>query len=115
LKKQKKKGILHYRDIGISSLFLHHPSEEIDSFLRETFSHLWTGQENNDELLYTLFTYIQNNRSMNSTAKELHIHSNTLYHRIKKIEDILDMNFSHYEDYLKVQLEVYLYKTFLVH
>jgi DNA-binding PucR family transcriptional regulator len=52
---------------------------------------------------------------MTSTARELHIHANTLYHRIKKIEDILDMDFSDYEDYLKVQLAVYLYKTFLVH
>ncbi|MFJ8257147.1 helix-turn-helix domain-containing protein [Peribacillus asahii] len=112
LKNQKKKGILHYRDIGISILFLHHPPEEIHSFLRETFSLLWTSQEKKDELLHTLFAYIQNNRSMTSTAKELHIHTNTLYHRIKKIEDILDMDFSHYEDYLKVQLAVYLYKTF---
>ncbi|MDQ0999737.1 sugar diacid utilization regulator [Neobacillus niacini] len=112
LKKQKKKGILHYRDIGISRLFLQHPPEEINSFLRETFSLLWTGQEKKDDLLHTLFTYVQNNRSMTSTAKELHIHANTLYHRIKKIEDILDMDFSHFEDYLKVQLAVYLYKTF---
>ncbi|MFB5281048.1 helix-turn-helix domain-containing protein [Peribacillus sp. Hz7] len=112
LKNQKKKGVLHYRDIGISILFLNHSPEEINSFLRETFSLLWTSQEKKDELLHTLFAYIQNNRSMTSTAKELHIHTNTLYHRIKKIEDILDMDFSHYEDYLKVQLAVYLYKTF---
>ncbi|MFF2589168.1 helix-turn-helix domain-containing protein [Peribacillus butanolivorans] len=112
LKKQKKKGILHYRDIGISRLFLHHPPEEINSFLRETFSLLWTGQEKMDELLHTLFTYIQSNRSMTSTSKELHIHANTLYHRIKKIEDILDMDFNDHEDYLKVHLAVYLYKTF---
>ena len=115
LKKQKKKGLLHYKDIGISTLFLHHPPEEINSFLRETFSLLWTSQEKKDELLPTLFTYIQNNRSMTSTAKELYIHTNTLYHRIKKIEDILDLDFNQYEDYLRVQLAVYLYKTFLPH
>ena len=110
LKKQNEKGILHYRDIGISRLFLHHPPEEIDSFLSETFSLLWTDQEKNSELLHTLFTYIQNNRSMSTTAKELHIHANTLYHRIKKMEDMLKIDFSHYEDYLKVQLAVYLSK-----
>lgn len=115
LKKQKKKGLLHYSDIGISTLFLHHPPEEINSFLQETFSLLWTSPEKKDELFHTIFAYIQNNRSMTSTAKELHIHTNTLYHRIKKIEDILDMNFNDYEDYLKVQLAVYLYKTFSVH
>lgn len=113
LKKQNKRGILHYKDIGISRLFLHHPPEEINLFLRETFSSLWTSQGKKDELLHTLFTYIQNNRSMASTAKELHIHTNTLYHRIKKIEDLLDLDFNNYEDYLKVQLAFYLYNTFL--
>lgn len=115
LKKQKKKGFLHYKDIGISALFLNHPLEEIHAFLQETFSILWTNKEKKEELLHTLFTYIQNNRSMASTAKELHIHTNTLYHRIKKIEDILDMDFNNFEDYLKVQLAVYLYKTFIIH
>ncbi|WP_411740157.1 helix-turn-helix domain-containing protein [Peribacillus sp. S4] len=111
LKKQKEKGIVHYRDIGISRLFLHHPPEEINLFLSETFSLLWIDQEKHCELLHTLFTYVQNNRSMTATAKDLHIHANTLYHRIKKIEDILKMDFSHFENYLKVQLAVYLYKT----
>ncbi|WP_227939518.1 helix-turn-helix domain-containing protein [Alkalihalobacillus deserti] len=115
LRKQKEKGIIHYKKIGISSFFLDRSPAEIDAFLRETFSQLWTDQEKNDELIHTLFTYIQNNRSMTFTAKELHIHTNTLYHRIKKIEDILDLDFNHYEDYLKVQLGFYLFKTFLEH
>ena len=113
VKKQKKKGLLHYKDIGISTLFLHHPAEEISSYLNETFSVLWTNQETNADLLHTLFTYIENNRSMAATAKELHIHTNTLYHRIKKIEELLKVDFNHYEDYLKVLLGVYLYNTFL--
>lgn len=113
LRKRKEKGIIHYKDIGISSFFLNHSSAEIDAFLRETFSELWTDQEKNNEYIQTLFTYIQNNRSMTLTAKELHIHTNTLYHRIKKIEHILDLDFNHYEDYLKVQLGFYLFKTFL--
>ncbi|RHW39838.1 GAF domain-containing protein [Lysinibacillus yapensis] len=112
LKKQKKQGLLNYRDIGISTLFLNHSLEEIDAFLQETFSILWTNRENKEELLHTLFVYIKNNRSMTATAKQLHIHTNTLYHRIKKIEEILDLDFNHYEDYLKVQLAVYLYYTF---
>jgi sugar diacid utilization regulator len=110
LKKQKKKGVLHYRDIGISRLFLHHHTEEIEVFLQETFSSLWT---EHSELLETLITYVQNNRSMNITAKELHIHTNTLYNRIKKMEEILELDFNQFEDYLKVQLAVYLYKTFI--
>lgn len=112
LKKQKKKGVFHFHEIGIGRLFLHHHSSEIESFLAETFSLLWTDQEKYKELLYTLINYVHNNASMAVTAKGLHIHPNTLYHRIKKIEDILEVDFDNYEDYLKVQLAVYLYHNF---
>jgi GAF domain-containing protein len=112
LKKQNKKGVFHFREMGIGRLFLHHQSNEIESFLAETFSLLWTDQEKYKELLYTLISYVHNNGSMAVTAKGLHIHPNTLYHRIKKIEDILKVDFDNYEDYLKVQLAVYLNNSF---
>jgi sugar diacid utilization regulator/GAF domain-containing protein len=112
LKKQNKKGVFHFHEMGIGRLFLHHHSSEIESFLAETFSLLWTDQKKYKELLYTLINYIHNNGSMVVTAKGLHIHTNTLYHRIKKIEDILGIDFDNYEDYLKVQLAVYLYNSF---
>lgn len=112
MKKQNKKGILHFREMGISRLFLHHQISEIESFLAETFSLLWTEQEKYQELLYTLISYIHNNGSMAVTAKGLHIHPNTLYQRLKKIEDILEIDLDSFEDYLKVQLAVYLYNSF---
>jgi sugar diacid utilization regulator/putative methionine-R-sulfoxide reductase with GAF domain len=112
LKKQKQKGVLFFHEMGIARLFLHHQSSEIESFLAETFSLLWTNQEKYQELLFTLISYIHNKASMQATAKGLHIHPNTLYHRIKKIEDILKLDFSNFEDYLKVQLAVYLYQSF---
>ncbi|PWT95800.1 MAG: polyketide synthase regulator [Bacteroidetes bacterium] len=111
LKKQNKKGVYHFRELGIGRLFLNHQSSEIESFLAEAFSLLWTDQEKYQELLYTLISYVQNNASMVVTAKVLHIHPNTLYHRIKKIEDILELDFGNYEDFLKVQLAVYLYNS----
>ncbi|TCP20769.1 GAF domain-containing protein [Scopulibacillus darangshiensis] len=114
LKKQNNKGVLHYKDIGISRLFLHHHSEEITSYLHETFSLLWTEQDENSELLHTMVMYVQNNRSMTLTAKDLHIHTNTLYNRIKKIEKLVELDFNNYEDYLKMELAVYLYKAFVV-
>ncbi|WP_028783891.1 helix-turn-helix domain-containing protein [Thalassobacillus devorans] len=112
LKKQNKKGVLHYRDIGISRLFINHPPEDIDMFLHETLAPLWTEGDKHSDLFHTLCTYVQNNRSMAVTAKDLHIHTNTLYHRIKKIEELLNITLNEYKDYLKVQLSVYLYQTF---
>lgn len=97
--------------MGLVSFFLNHPQEEIHSFLRETFSVLWTVEENRI-LLQTLFVYIENIRSVSDSAKELHIHPNTLYNRLSKIEEILDIDLNNFEDYLQVQLAVYLYKTY---
>ncbi|EKN66561.1 transcriptional regulator [Neobacillus bataviensis LMG 21833] len=112
LKKQSKNGVFHFREIGIARLFLNHQSSEIESFLAETFSLLWTDQEKYQDLLATLISYVQHNRSMVSTAKALHIHTNTLYHRIKKIEDLIGADYDNFEDYLRVQLAVYLYNVF---
>lgn len=114
LKKQNKKGIFHFREKGIVRLFLNHQSSEIESFLAGTLSLLWWDQEKHQQLLATLISYVQHNRSMVSTAKALHIHTNTLYHRIKKIEDLIGADFDSYEDYLEVQLAVYLYNLFYI-
>jgi hypothetical protein len=114
LKKQNKKGVFHFREMGIGQLFLNHQSSEIESFLSGALSPLWTDQEKHQELLATLMSYVHHNRSMVSTAKALHIHTNTLYHRIKKIEDLIGADFDSYEDYLKVQLAVYLYNVFYI-
>ncbi|MGP3560477.1 helix-turn-helix domain-containing protein [Geobacillus sp. BK01] len=112
LKKQNKKGVFHFHEMGIGRLFLHHHPSEMESFLSETLSLLWTDQETYQELLHTLISYVQSGRSMSATAKKLHIHPNTLYHRIKKIEGLLGLDFDNYEDYLSVQLAVYLYSRF---
>ncbi|KAA9017681.1 GAF domain-containing protein [Niallia endozanthoxylica] len=112
LKRQNKKGVFYFHEMGIGRLFLNHLPSEIESFLAETFSLLWTDQGKYKELLYTLINYVHNNGSMVVTAKNLHIHPNTLYHRIKRIEDILKVDFDNFEDYLKVQLAVYLYHSF---
>jgi len=112
LKRQNKKGVFHFHEMGVRRLFLHHHPSEIESFLSETFSVLWTERETYRELWKTLISYVENSRSMALTAKQLHIHPNTLYHRIKKMEDMLKIDFNNYEDDLKIRLAVYLYHHF---
>ncbi|PJN90457.1 PucR family transcriptional regulator [Bacillus sp. mrc49] len=56
----------------------------------------------------TLLAYIHNDRSASITAKQLHIHVNTLYQRIKKIEEKLNVSLSTPDDLLKIQLACFL-------
>ncbi|MFD2922275.1 helix-turn-helix domain-containing protein [Halobacillus naozhouensis] len=104
-------GIIRYEDIGLNRLFLNQSTEEIEQFINETFSPLSTANEKHKELEKTLFTYIELNRSANKTAEHLHIHINTLYQRLKKIEDVLRVDLRDNEDLLEIQLACHLKKS----
>ena len=49
---------------------------------------------------------------MTKTAQKLYIHTNTLYQRLKKVEDYLHISLKKPEDLLQVQLACYLKNNF---
>ncbi|GGA29205.1 helix-turn-helix domain-containing protein [Psychrobacillus lasiicapitis] len=102
------KTIINYRDIGINRLFIQQPIDDLNSFINEVFNPLQTDRDYTLDLEQTLVTYIENNRQATQTAKLLHIHVNTLYQRLKRIEEKLQVSFSNSEDILKLQLACYL-------
>jgi len=61
------------------------------------------------ELKETIQSWCQNNFSVQETARVLHIHRNTLYYRIHKIENLYDCSMRNFtrmmELYLAIQLE----------
>jgi sugar diacid utilization regulator len=101
-------GMIQYSEIGVNRLFLNQSTEEIKSFRQEVFGPLNTAKAQNSDLENTLLSYIENDRSVLQTAKKLHIHTNTLYHRLKKIEELLHLSLHEPEDILKIQLACYL-------
>lgn len=107
LTSRQNSGIIQFSDIGINRLFLNQSSDELDSFLQEIFSPL------SSILEQTLITYIQTNRSAVKTAELLHIHINTFYQRLKKIEELLEMSLEEPENMLKIQLACHLHESFI--
>ena len=70
--------------------------------------------KNSDGLLLTLETLVKNNFSYEKTSKNLFIHRNTLYQRIKRIESIIHMPFKDINTSVILQLGVIIgeiYKT----
>lgn len=98
-------GMIQYAEMGINRLFLNHHPEELQQFTDEVLSPLLSYSQDLEE---TLLVYMHNNRSAAKTAASLHIHINTLYQRIKKIEEILEISFDDPDMVLKIQLACYL-------
>ncbi|WP_029270547.1 helix-turn-helix domain-containing protein [Virgibacillus alimentarius] len=112
--KRNSTEITCYGDIGLDRLFLHHSSQEIDQFIDDTFSRFSPNNTHDKELEKTLMTYVDLNHSASRTAKALHIHINTFYQRLNKIEDLLELDLNNSEDVLKIQLACYLKKSQMI-
>ncbi|UQZ82970.1 Purine catabolism regulatory protein [Paenibacillus konkukensis] len=99
-------GLLSYSEIGINRLFIHQPEEELHTFIYEVFGPLRS--QEGSRLEETLLAYMACNRAAGQTAERLHIHINTLYQRLRKIEELLGLSFDEPEHMLKLQLACYL-------
>ncbi|WP_179295416.1 helix-turn-helix domain-containing protein [Bacillus sp. FJAT-45350] len=109
---QKRTGVMFYKDMGLNRLFVNQDYGEISVFIQEVFEPLQTAVAKRNDLEKTLITYISTNKSVNATAEILHIHSNTLYQRLRKVEKLLNIDFSNPEDTLKVQLVCHMVETY---
>ncbi|RFB18118.1 GAF domain-containing protein [Bacillus sp. HNG] len=109
---KKETGIIIYESIGVNRLFINQDTNEIEEFINGFFQPLNTTRSRKNDLELTLLTYIKLNKSINETAKSLHIHINTLYQRLKKIEEILHLDFNDPKDFLKIQLACHLKESF---
>jgi hypothetical protein len=105
-------GIFSYESIGINRLFLNQQSEDIDQFIQEVFEPLQSPKAQSSDLELTLRTYIAANRSISDTAERLHIHQNTLYHRIRKIEEALAVDLNDSNVWLKLLLAYHLSESY---
>ncbi|MDF2036563.1 helix-turn-helix domain-containing protein [Cytobacillus oceanisediminis] len=105
-------GLISFDSIGINRLFLNQQIEDIQQFIQEVFAPLQTPKAKASELELTLRTYIAANRSISETAERLHIHQNTLYHRIRKIEESLAVDLNDSNVWLKILLACHLSESY---
>ena len=55
-------------------------------------------KEKNSEYVMSLLTYIRYGQNLTNTARELHIHHNTLKYRIAKIVELTNIDFNNYDE-----------------
>ncbi|MBD8038014.1 helix-turn-helix domain-containing protein [Solibacillus sp. A46] len=106
--------VTSYEKIGLNQLILQVPPRDLANFIQDQIGEL-LAQANKNHLYETLLAYFKFNRSIQQTAQHLHIHANTLYQRLNRIEQILNISLQKQEDTLKIQLSCYLQENYLTH
>ncbi len=105
-----KNQIISYRDLGVQRLLLQNSEGDLTDFMEEVLGPLITyDKSKKGELMPTLFAWLEHNQKAKEAAESLHIHTNTLMYRLKRIEEILGVSLSDSSQFLNIHLAISLY------
>jgi hypothetical protein len=102
--------VVAFEDLGIHRLLLQVPDlDELRSFAREVIGELMAEEaRHRSGLLRTLAVYLRENGSLQRSARELHVHPNTVTYRLNRVERITGLDLDRSQDRLMahVALEI---------
>ncbi len=105
-KTYKATNIIEYSKLGMERLFHEMEQHTIDMYIQDKIGKLL---DSDASLLETLLCFITKNKNHKETAAELHIHGNTLYYRLKKIEEILQFSLNNEKEWVDLMIATQLY------
>ena len=107
-----EKTIINYENLGIGRLIYQLPTTLCEMFLQEVF------KKNpidalDQETLFTIYKFFENNLNVSETARKLFVHRNTLVYRLEKIKKLTGLDLREFDDAItfKVALMVKKYLT----
>ena len=105
-----EKSIVSYDNLGIARLIYQLPTTLCDMFLREVFKR-GSIESLDQETLFTIQRFFENNLNVSETSRKLFVHRNTLVYRLEKIKKITGLDLREFEDAIvfKVALMVKKY------
>ncbi|MBM7551655.1 helix-turn-helix domain-containing protein [Thalassobacillus pellis] len=104
--KQSYKKVTDYSALGQERLWQKLDPVTTDSFIEDIIGPIF---EMDAVYLETLRALIIHNKNHKKAAEVLHVHPNTLYQRIKKIEEMLHKSFARQEDWLNIVTAYQIY------
>ena len=105
-----ERSIVSYDNLGIARLIYQLPTTLCDMFLREVFKR-GSIESLDQETLFTIQRFFENNLNVSETSRKLFVHRNTLVYRLEKIKKITGLDLREFEDAIvfKVALMVKKY------
>ena len=105
-----EKAVINYGSLGIARLIYQLPTTLCESFLREVFKR-GSIDSLDQEILFTIQTFFENNLNVSETSRKLFVHRNTLVYRLEKIKKITGLDLREFDHaiVLKIALMVNKY------
>ncbi len=105
-----ERSILRYDNLGIARLIYQLPTTLCEMFLKEVFKK-GSIDSLDQETLFTIQRFFENNLNVSETSRGLFVHRNTLVYRIEKIKKLTGLDLREFDDAIvfKVALMVKKY------
>lgn len=105
-----EKSIVSYENLGIARLIYQLPTTLCDMFLKEVFRK-GSIESLDQETLFTIQKFFENNLNVSETSRKLFVHRNTLVYRLEKIKKLTGLDLREFDDAIvfKVALMVNKY------
>ncbi len=91
-----EKSIVSYNNLGIARLIYQLPTTLCESFLREVFKR-GSIESLDQETLFTIQRFFENNLNVSETSRKLFVHRNTLVYRLEKIKKITGLDLREFD------------------
>ena len=105
-----ERDIIAYSELGIGRLIYQLPTTVCEMFLREVFKQ-GSIESLDQETLFTIQRFFENNLNVSETSRGLFVHRNTLVYRLEKIKKLTGLDLREFDDAIvfKVALMVKKY------
>jgi carbohydrate diacid regulator len=107
-----EKSVVTYENLGIGRLIYQLPTTLCEMFLQEVF------KKNpidalDQETLFTINKFFENNLNVSETARKLFVHRNTLVYRLEKIKKLTGLDLREFDDAITFKVAL-MVKKYLV-
>lgn len=105
-----EKRVINYDNLGLARLIYQLPTTLCEMFLHEVFKR-GSIESLDQETLFTIQKFFENNLNVSETSRKLFVHRNTLVYRLEKIRKITGLDLREFDDAIvfKVALMVKKY------
>ena len=91
-----EKSIMHYENLGIGRLIYQLPTTLCEIFLGEVFKKS-SIDSLDQETLFTINKFFENNLNVSETSRKLFVHRNTLVYRLEKIKKLTGLDLRQFD------------------
>ena len=107
-----EKSVINYENLGIGRLIYQLPTTLCEMFLREVFKKNPIDSLD-QETLFTINKFFENNLNVSETARKLFVHRNTLVYRLEKIKKLTGLDLREFDDAITFKVAL-MVKKYLV-